>query len=84
MVNIPLVIIAFTAGIFAGYLARVFLAKKIHEMNYAGTMLVVKTPEKTIFSLELEGDPEALETQDEVIFKVSRHPLMTSHDNHGV
>jgi hypothetical protein len=84
MVNIPLLIIAFTVGVFLGYMARVFLAKKIHDMNYAGTMLVVKTPEKTIFSLELEGDPEALETQDEVVFKVSRHPLMTSHDNHGV
>ena len=84
MVNISLIVIAFAIGIFLGYLARVFLAKKIHQMNYAGRMLVVKTPEKTIYSLELEGDPEALETQDEVVFKVSRHPLMTSHDNHGV
>jgi hypothetical protein len=84
MVNIPLVVIAFSTGIFIGYIVRVFLAKKIHQMNYAGTMLVVKTPEKTIFSLELEGDPEALETHDEVVFKVSRHPSMASHDNHGV
>ena len=78
-----LFIIIFSAGLLIGYVARVFIVRKT---KYAGTILVVETPEKTIFSLELDDDPSYLEDMDEVMFKISKHPTMTapSQDNHGL
>ena len=71
MLVILAIIAAFTLGTMAGYICRVFLVRK---MGYTGVILVTQTEEKKIFSLELEGDPDDLEDQDEVLFKVSKHP----------
>jgi len=40
---------------------------------YSGTIHVKKTEDKIIYSLELEHDPEELETKKEVVFKVHPH-----------
>jgi hypothetical protein len=71
MLVILALIAAFTLGTFIGYICRVFLVRKT---GYTGIILVTQTEEKKIFSLELSGDPDDLEDQDEVIFKVSKHP----------
>jgi hypothetical protein len=40
--------------------------------NLGGTMVVMPTPDgKKTYALELDGDPEDLEKQDQVIFKVN-------------
>lgn len=72
----------FTLGIFVGYLVRVFLEK---HKAYSGTINVTRTPEKTLYLLELSGPPEDLENEREVLFKVNIHPSVeASQSNHGV
>jgi hypothetical protein len=67
MLEILLIVSSFSIGVLFGYIVRVFLA---HRMRRSGTILVTKTEDKKIFSLVLDGDPEDLENQDEVMFKV--------------
>lgn len=72
----------FFFGIFLGYVLRVFLEK---HKAYSGTINVTRTPEKTLYLLELSGPPEDLENEREVLFKVNIHPSVgTSQSNHGV
>jgi hypothetical protein len=72
----------FTIGTFLGYACRVFLEK---HKAYSGVINVTRTPEKTLYLLELSGEPEELEKETEVVFKVNVHPsIAESQSNHGV
>jgi hypothetical protein len=51
--------------------------------KYSGTIQVKKFPDKTLFSLELDDEPETLETKDEVIFRVNTEKS-DSQGNHGL
>ena len=54
-------------GVIFGYLLRHWM---LSMQSFSGTMRVTKTNEKTIYSLELEEDPEMLAFKPEVVFKV--------------
>jgi hypothetical protein len=72
----------FVFGVFAGYVCRVFLEK---HKAYSGVINVTRTPEKTLYLLELSGEPEELENETEVVFKVTVHPsIVASQSNHGL
>ena len=72
----------FVFGTFVGYLCRVFLEK---HKAYSGVINVTRTPEKTLYLLELSGEPEDLENETEVLFKVTVHPSIgESQSNHGL
>lgn len=72
----------FAFGVFAGYVSRVFLEK---HKAYSGVINVTRTPEKTLYLLELSGEPEDLENETEVVFKVTIHPsIVESQSNHGL
>lgn len=60
-------VIAFYAGIFAGFILFRWLGRK---RSYSGIINVIRNPDKTLFSLELQEDPEMIAYQDEVVFKV--------------
>jgi hypothetical protein len=60
----------------------VFLEK---HKAYSGVINVTRTPEKTLYLLELAGEPEELENETEVVFKVIIHPsIAESQSNHGL
>jgi hypothetical protein len=80
MALVVLFIIVFSLGLILGYVIRVFLTK--HQ--YSGTINVTETPEKIVYSLELDYAPEELEKQKEATFRINIHPTMMSHDNHGL
>jgi hypothetical protein len=65
--EIVLLVIVFSVGTLLGYICRVFLVRK---MGYTGTILVTEAEDKKIFTLELNDDPDNLQDEDEVIFKV--------------
>jgi hypothetical protein len=72
----------FVFGVFSGYVCRVFLEK---HKAYSGVINVTRTPEKTLYLLELSGEPEELENETEVVFKVNIHPsIVASQSNHGL
>lgn len=57
----------FYAGVFIGF----FLLKKlVFNRMYSGTIHVIVNPDKTLFSLELDDNPEDLMFRSEVLFKV--------------
>lgn len=66
-------VIAFYIGVFAGFILHRWLGRR---SSYSGTIQVIRNPDKTLFSLELDEDPEMIAFKDEVIFKVE-----TSEDN---
>jgi len=66
-------VIAFYLGVFAGVILHKLLGR---VKSYSGIINVTKTEEKTLFSLELNENPEMIAYQDEVIFKV-----VTSEEN---
>jgi hypothetical protein len=70
MLEILLLIVSFTIGAGFGYICR--RAFIIRTAGYTGIILITEDDEKTIFTLELDGDPEELADQDEVIFKVKK------------
>ena len=41
---------------------------------YSGTINVLKSDDKIVYSLELEHDPEELEHKQDVVFRVNKHP----------
>lgn len=41
------------------------------EAKYGGAINITQSEDKKIFSLELEGDPEELEKQKEITFKIN-------------
>lgn len=53
-------------------LVAVILIKRFpkEDMLYYGTIFVSKDDDKIMYSLELEGDPELLQYQEQVLFKV--------------
>ena len=59
--------IVFYAGVFAGFILHKLLGR---VRSYSGVININKFPDKTVFSLELDEDPEELAFKDEVIFKV--------------
>ena len=59
--------IAFYIGAFAGFILHKMLGR---VKSYSGVINVTRTEEKTLFSLELNENPEMIAYQDEVIFKV--------------
>lgn len=56
---------------YVGFQAGHFFHKwQMRKDGYSGVMLVTKTDEKTLYSLELWDLPEMLEFKKEVIFKI--------------
>jgi hypothetical protein len=62
--------VAFCLGVLVGTIVVLFLKNRM----YSGTINVMKTDDKIIYSLELEHDPEELEHKQDVTFKVNKHP----------
>lgn len=69
LILIIAVILALLVGIAVGYKLKDW---KVSKATSSGTIRLTKTDEKSIFSLELDGDPEELEFRDKVIFKVEK------------
>ena len=53
-------------GLFMGFC----LAAILRRYSYSGVIVVSKEDDKTIYSLELEDDPENIALQKEIIFRV--------------
>jgi hypothetical protein len=70
-----LCLVVFGVGVLAGYLARVSVA---NNTGYDGTIKITKIENRTIFSLELEDDPEQLEYETKVIFRVKASDMDSS------
>jgi hypothetical protein len=72
----------FFLGLLIGYFMRVLI---VRHSGYSGTINVTHTPDKTLYLLELAGEPEELENEKEVIFRVNIHPMAgVTQENHGV
>lgn len=41
------------------------------DAKYVGTINVIDAPDRKVFSLDLDGDPEAIENQKDVSFRVN-------------
>lgn len=59
--------IAFYIGLFAGIVLQRWL---VRNKSYSGIITVTRTPDKTLYSLELNDDPEMIAYVPEVVFKV--------------
>jgi hypothetical protein len=70
-----LCLIVFNVGVVAGYLVRVAVT---NSTGYDGTIKITKIEDRTIFSLELEDDPEQLEHETKVIFRVKASDMDSS------
>jgi hypothetical protein len=66
----------FWGGLFVGYFAHYWVASM---QAVSGTMHVIKDEEKTVYSLELNEDPEELAYKPMVIFKVVTDLKKDSH-----
>jgi hypothetical protein len=68
--------VQFLGGIVVGLITAgtVYSKQRLDDekRGYAGSLVVRKAGDKKVFSLELDQDPEILETHDEVTFKVVR------------
>lgn len=51
-----------------GFLLKTLFVRKV---DYSGTILVSHDEEKTLYSLELNENPEGIEFKRQVVFKVS-------------
>lgn len=60
-------LLVFYAGIFVGLVIRSWL---YHRTKYNGSIYVNKSPDKTVYSLELDDDPEQIEFKKRVVLKV--------------
>jgi len=60
-------ILGLLIGIGTTLLITYFLNRRI---KYSGNIIVTKPPGKTLYSLELDDDPENIEFKKKVIFKV--------------
>lgn len=47
------------------------------DAKFDGSINVVETPEKKMYSLVVDGDPADLDKKDEAVFKVNKEPLET-------
>lgn len=54
-------------GMFMGFCLRWWLEK---DKSYGGTIVVSKDKDKLIYSLELIDDPEKLQYNDRILFKI--------------
>lgn len=54
-------------GLVIGFLASELLRR---NRTISGTIYVIRTDEKTLYSLELTEDPEMIEFKKKVVFKV--------------
>src|SRR3954447_18506856 len=70
--------VRFLSGIVVGLITAgtVYSRQRVEDEKkgrvQGGVIKVTESGDKKLFSLELEGDPEALEDKQEVIFKVSK------------
>lgn len=66
----------FLSGVFVGIITggAVYAKQRLDEEKsmQAGTIVVKDIDDKTVFSLELDEDPEILEDKAELIFRVQR------------
>jgi hypothetical protein len=69
MIIILLVIacICFISGLFTGF----WLQKR--NPNYDGKIVINKTDDKTVYSLELDGDPDEIQNKRSISFEVVPH-----------
>ena len=56
---------------FLGIVLQISASKYTNNLT-GGTIVVNEMGDKKMFSLELDGDPEDLENQSEVVFKVQK------------
>jgi hypothetical protein len=64
-------VLVFYAGLFVGFCIRSWIQRRT---NYNGTIYVTKNPDKTLYSLELDDDPELIQFRKKVILKVDTSP----------
>lgn len=67
MIDVLIVSIALTIGIFAGF-ALCLTLRRLH--SYDGVMKIIREEDKLIYSLELNEDPAIFKSMREVVFKV--------------
>lgn len=60
-------IIIFSIGVVLGFILCSILRRR---SGYAGVLKVIKEGNGVLYSLELQDDPESLELEDEIVFKV--------------
>lgn len=73
MTGIPIYIFILSIGFMGGFLLKVLLSRRT---NYSGILVITKHEEKTIYSLELDENPDDFEFKKKVVFKVQ-----TSEEN---
>jgi hypothetical protein len=78
--GILIYVLVFYAGVVAGFSLKTFLYRR---GDFSGTINIFKYPDKTVFSLELEEDPDKFEARKEVVFKVNV-PKEGSQENHSL
>lgn len=62
-------------GLFLGYAQKTYDNSGLKESGYDGSMDIVQTADGVrTFTLNLNGDPEALMSQNKVVFKVNPPP----------
>lgn len=57
----------FYIGLIIGLILQKWIASR---RSYSGAIKIIQNPDKTVFSLELDEDPDTIALMDEVIFKV--------------
>lgn len=62
------IILVLHIGVAMGYCIRELIAHRFR--NYDGVIRVTELENKTLYSLELEDDPEKIATQKELVFRV--------------
>lgn len=70
-------ILVFGLGVFVAFLIDGWLTRRI---RYSGTIVITKSPAKTLFSLEMSEDPLPLEFKKAVIFKVEVRDVPSDDD----
>ncbi len=67
LIYVLILLTSLVIGILASRLEHKWLFK---NKKYSGTIFVSKNEDKIVYSLELENDPEQLQFEKEVTFKV--------------
>lgn len=73
MTGILIYIFILSIGLVGGFLLKVLLSRKT---SHSGILVITKHEEKTVYSLELDEDPDNFEFKKTVTFKVQ-----TSEEN---
>ncbi len=61
------IIVGILIGIIVGFLIKTVLERRT---KYGGSIIVTKSDEKTLYTLELDDDPEQIELKKKIVFKV--------------